>query len=151
MNLLVKRRWFTQRSTVGELWVNGDKQYFTLEPPYGLRTGRTRPNGLTAPAAKATSVRPAASAIPFGTYPLTIRYSLKHQRNVPHVEKVPGFSEIEIHAGNFPKDTEGCVLVGITRAEDYVGRSTEAFEQLFAKLSARAQGEEMTIAFEEER
>lgn len=34
---------------------------------------------------------------------------------VPGIENVPEFTDIEIHSGNFPKDTEGCLLVAESR------------------------------------
>lgn len=55
----------------------------------------------------------------------------------PHIEDVAGFDDIEIHWGCFPKDTEGCCLVGETRDPnnvDFVGNSVEAFIKLMNKL-----------------
>lgn len=113
--ITIKRDQFTQQSTGGQLFIDGQFQCFTLEPV-------TRDD----------SVKP--RAIPDGTYTLDIRFSPKHGRDVPHVENVPGFEEIEIHIGNFPKDTEGCCLVGKTRSTDFVGQSHGAFDDLFARL-----------------
>ena len=115
--ITVTRDQFTQESTGGQLFIDGVFQCFTLEP-----------------VTRADDVKP--RAIPEGTYTLDIRFSPKHGRNVPHVENVPGFVEIEIHIGNFPRDTEGCCLVGITRSQDFVGQSHGAFDDLFARLQA---------------
>lgn len=121
MNVTVQRRWLTPNSTIGEIAIAGDS-YFHL---YSLEPVRTD-----------AQIKP--RAIPPGTYPLTIRFSPKHGRLVPHVEDVPGFSEIEMHIGNSGKDTEGCTLVGKTREVDFIGQSHAAFDQLFQRLFAAA-------------
>jgi hypothetical protein len=113
--ITIKRDQFTQQSTGGQLFIDDQFQCFTLEPV--TRDDNVKPR-----------------AIPDGTYTLDIRFSSKHGRDVPHVENVPGFEEIEIHIGNFPKDTEGCCLVGKTRSTDFVGQSHGAFDDLFARL-----------------
>lgn len=115
MNLLVKRDQFTEVSTVGVLYVNGHMECYTLEPP--KREGDVKPR-----------------AIPCGTYDLTIRWSAKHGRLIPHVENVSGFEGIEIHIGNSAKDTEGCLLVGLSRSPDFVGGSHGAFDKLFSRM-----------------
>ncbi len=53
---------------------------------------------------------------------------------MPHVDNVPGFTGIEIHWGNFPKDTEGCTLVGTGQGKDFVSHSVAEFDVLFQKL-----------------
>src|SRR5262249_11019059 len=89
MKLEVKRQWFTTRSTVGELFIDGVHFCYTLEPP--TRDDEIKPR-----------------AIPVGTYDVRIGWSPKHHRLIPMVGGVPGFSGVEIHIGNYPRDTEGC-------------------------------------------
>lgn len=117
MKLLVKRLTKTSLSVTGELWVDGKFQCYTLEPP-------EREQG----------VKP--RTIPLGTYDVTIRQSHKFARLMPHVENVPDFEGILIHPGNFPSDTEGCLLVGRTVGPnpDYIGESKHAFDPLFLAL-----------------
>jgi hypothetical protein len=130
MKLLVTRTDFTSLSTEGELSVDGQPFGYTLEPP----KRDTKP-----------------CAIPVGTYDVTIRWSPKHGRLIPHVENVPGFEDIEIHIGNFPKDTEGCLLVGQKPGTDFVSGSKVKFDQLFqAMTEAKAAGDPITITYVEQ-
>lgn len=52
------------------------------------------------------------TAIPYGSYKVTITYSPKYKRNMPQVMNVVGFSGIRIHSGNSEKDSLGCILLG---------------------------------------
>ena len=118
MQIRVPRTIKTGKSTIGEMFVDGVFQCFTLEDTerkFGVKVyGET--------------------AIPLGTYPVTLEFSPKFCRRVPHIQNVPGFSSILIHPGNTDADTEGCVLVGKTHAPDFIGQSRIAFEELFRKL-----------------
>lgn len=129
MNLTVTRNTFTQVSTIGDLAVNGDHYGFTLEPP--RRADKP-------------------CCIPLGTYDVKVRWSAKHGRLLPGVENVPGFEDIEIHPGNFPKDTLACLLVGKTVGPlpDFIGGSTKAFDPLFLQIvDAVTKNEPITISY----
>ena len=129
MRIEVLRDAFSSKSTGSRISLDGVHECFGLEPP--VLDGDVKPR-----------------AIPDGTYRVTIRWSQKHKRDVPHVEDVPGFEEIEIHIGNFPNDTKGCLLVGESRGEDFVGNSAVAFKALFPKIQAAIdRGEVVTITY----
>jgi len=115
MKITVRRDLYSSLSTQGELLLDDQHFCYTLEPPVKLDGSKPR-------------------AIPVGTYPLTIRWSNKFQRHMPHVEKVPGFVAIEQHIGNFPRDTDGCTLLGYVRGPEpnYIGRSVAAFSALMS-------------------
>ena len=131
MKLLVNRTDFTSLSTEGELSVDGQPFGFTLEPP--RKFAGTKPR-----------------AIPPGTYDVTIRFSPKHNRLLPHVENVPGFDDIEIHIGNWPKDTLACLIVGQKKGHDFVSGSKLEFDALFHKMTeAKEKGEPITITYTE--
>lgn len=118
MNIRVVRDTPTLISTIGKMFVNNPTAYCqTLEPP--IKTDGSKPR-----------------AIPCGTYPLTVRYSPRFKRDVPHIENVLGFSDVEIHIGNSAEDTHACVLTGKTRGEDYIYHSGEMFEPLLKLLIA---------------
>jgi len=129
VNLILRRRFSTTKSTVGQLSVDAQDECWTLEPP--VREDKPR-------------------AIPPGSYDVSIRYSPKHKRLIPHVENVPGFEEIEIHIGNGPDDTQGCVLVGSAYSlsiPDWISGSKDAFNKLFYLLQhAWDSGERITIS-----
>jgi len=65
---------------------------------------------------------------------------------IPHIVGIPNRSNILIHWGNDPHDTEGCILVGQSRGENFIGSSRAAFEALHEKLlAARRDGEAIFI------
>jgi len=76
------------------------------------------------------------TAIPSGTYDVEITYSPKYKREMPLLKDVKGFTGIRIHSGNRAEDSEGCILVGQTKSEDFIGQSRLAYKALFKKLQA---------------
>ncbi|HEX8838454.1 MAG TPA: DUF5675 family protein [Candidatus Acidoferrum sp.] len=137
MNLTLTREQLGSESTEGILFVDGEQECFTLELP--VKDGKP------------------GSAIPPGQYLIIIAGSPKFLRStdtwvqrfaytIPHVVGIPGRSEILIHWGNDAADTEGCILVGQTRGDNFVGSSRAAFEALHDKLiAARSRGEAISI------
>lgn len=85
------KRWYHKDCTLGRLSVGGF-QCFTLELPW-LENQR----GI--------------SCIPKGKYKAFRRYSPKNGA-VIEFAAVPDRSNIQIHAGNYTRQIEGCVLVG---------------------------------------
>lgn len=117
MQITVARLESTALSTPGKLSLDGVFQCVTLEPPQ-----------------RKSSDQPKPYCIPAGTYKVALLWSAHFNCLTPHVLDVPGFTEIEIHWGNYPKDTEGCCLVGRTAQTDFIGVSREAFIDLMQKL-----------------
>jgi hypothetical protein len=125
--ITVKRQWFTDNSTIGEMLINNVHECYTLERT--IRKDVASLNGQKA-------------AIPEGTYKLIIDFSTRFQNNMPHILDVPGYDGIRIHSGNTSKDTEGCILVGNSRMDDFVGESHIAFDKFFDLLKSElAKGE----------
>lgn len=86
------------------------------------------------------------TCIPRGTYQVVVDFSPHFQRNMPHILNVPQFSGVRIHSGNTDADTEGCILVGLSRDTDFVGKSVLAFDAMFSKiLAANSAGEEIIL------
>uniref|UniRef100_A0AAU8B7D0 DUF5675 domain-containing protein n=1 Tax=Dulem virus 42 TaxID=3145760 RepID=A0AAU8B7D0_9CAUD len=86
------------------------------------------------------------TAIPKGTYTVTLTYSSRFKKIMPLLNNVKGFDGIRIHSGNSAKDTEGCILVGDNKEVGKVLNSRTTYEKLFAKLkTASEKGEKITI------
>lgn len=117
MNLLIKRKWYTAASCIGELSIDGEVLCYTLEDPPRLYK------------------KPTVTGIPAGTYPIELTLSKRFHKTLPLVKNVPGFSGIRIHVGNYPADTAGCILVGMTKGTDFVGQSQMAFNKLMQRLT----------------
>ena len=60
------------------------------------------------------------SCIPEGAYKC-VPYSSERYKDVYHLRSVPGRARILIHIGNYPHDTEGCILPGINGFK-YIGK-----------------------------
>lgn len=125
MRILLQPRWNTAHSLSGTLSLDGAFQCFFLTLP--------KKDGLP------------GSAIPPGLYSVRISPSPKflavqtpwvqqfaHQ--IPHILGIPNRSNILIHWGNTVVDTDGCILVGQSHREDFIGASRPAFEMLHARI-----------------
>ena len=118
MQLTLKRRTFTDNSTIGDLSIDGVWQCLTLED-------KVRPTKVAG-----------KTAIPPGVYTVVFDYSQRVQRETLHVLAVPEFEGIRIHAGNTAANTEGCILVGYVEDKDWIGASRSALKHLEARCKA---------------
>lgn len=78
----------------------------------------------------------AQSCIPEGTYEVKWHLSPKFGW-VYKVQNVPNRSEILIHAGNWPKNTSGCILLGKSFSKDAIWNSRSAIQELSGVLERR--------------
>ena len=133
MKLKLTRDTFSDESTIGELFIDG--QYFceTLEDKDRyLEAGGVKEYGKT--------------CIPRGTYGVTITMSNRFKKELPLFLNVPQFEGIRIHAGNTAADTDGCILLGRARRNNFVENSRDAVNEFIQKLkTALANGEECEI------
>jgi len=141
MQLKLIREIYSAQSTIGRLFVNGTFFCFTLEDycrdlnnDGDLKdTGEAKVFGKT--------------CIPRGEYRVILNQSTRFKRLLPLLLNVPGFSGIRIHNGNIAAHTEGCILVGSTRAENFVGNSTDTMARLMIRLRAMvASGQPINIS-----
>lgn len=123
MNLVLYRKWFTDISTTGVLFIDGDFFCYTLED--AVREQKVY--GKT--------------AIPYGKYEVVITYSPRFQKNMPLLVNVPNFEGVRIHAGNTANDTEGCILVGKSKGQDFIGGSRKTYEELMERIK----GQKLTL------
>ena len=139
MELELTRSTKTNRSTIGELTINGVFECFILEDKdRGLRQGMPVSELMALKIKKET-------AIPTGRYEIVISFSDRFRKMLPLLLEVPAFEGIRIHSGNTEADTEGCLLPGKTKSADAVGSSRVAFTALFDKIKAAMQREKIFI------
>ena len=82
---------------------------------------------------------PGRTAIPAGLYTIRLTMSPRFRMRLPlligNQEFERNWSGVRIHAGNSPKDTDGCILPGLTLARaDFVQSSVPAMNGLMAIL-----------------
>lgn len=91
--------------------------------------------------------------IPVGLYHIELMFSPHMGRELPQLENVPGRTDIDIHSGNIPADSKGCVLVGQSRASDGLELAYPAHPAEVALTSkikaALSRKEPVTISVEE--
>ncbi len=136
MNLKIIRKDKTEISTIGDLLINDNFFCYTLEDCereiIGVPVSQWKVLGKT--------------AIPRGIYDIELDFSERFQRILPHIMYVPGFSGVRIHPGNVSAQTEGCILVGMTKAIDFIGESKKAFGLLMEQfLIAHSNTEKIKI------
>ena len=127
MEIKIKRLHRTEHSTIGELSIDGVFECFTLED----KEREVKIKGET--------------AISKGNYKVIINRSNRFKRLLPLLLNVPNFEGVRIHSGNSNHDTEGCILVGRTRSQDFIGQSRKAFDRLFKKMQ-KAENITITIS-----
>lgn len=150
MDLLIDRRWKKETYTISNLYVNGEFFCNTLED-----TDRGLSSDMSLDDIK-NKKKYGETAIPTGRYRITLgikspKYSKVEKYKkiggyLPRLIDVPGYSGILIHIGNYPKDTNGCILVGKNTVKGAVMYSTKYFWELYYKLKeAEDNGEEIWI------
>ena len=134
MKLQVVRTQFGRDATNGLLFIDGLFECYTLEDQY-----------------QEVKVMH-ETCIPEGTYDVKFRtvrgfherykkrYGNSHY-GMLHLQDVPGFTYILIHAGNTDEHTSGCLIVGETQqdldvSEDgFIGSSGKAYVKLYDKIA----------------
>ena len=72
--------------------------------------------------------------------------ALKFKEWLPYVQGVPDFEGIRIHAGNYPDDTQGCILVGENRLKGMVVNSRIWLHRLMKRIrEVQKEGEDVWI------
>ena len=147
MKLQVVRTQFGKDATNGLLFVNGIFENYTLEDQY-----------------QAVKVMH-ETCIPEGTYDIKFRtvggfhekYKKKYGNShygMLHLQDVPNFTYILIHAGNTDEHTSGCLIVGETQQDldisddGFVGHSGKAYVKLYNKVAKELLlGKSVTIEY----
>ncbi len=147
MKLQVVRTQFGKDATNGLLFVNGVFENYTLEDQY-----------------QAVKVMH-ETCIPEGTYDIKFRtvggfhekYKKKYGNShfgMLHLQDVPNFTYILIHAGNTDEHTSGCLIVGETQQDldisddGFIGHSGKAYLKLYNKVAKELLlGKSVTIEY----
>ena len=124
------------KRTFGKLFIDGEFVCDTLEDvDRRLESGGVKVPGET--------------AIPLGTYTLTVNQSPRFKRLLPLLLSVPDFSGVRMHPGNSEADTEGCILLGV-RYKDRLIDSRLTFNKVFDRIYAEYQRCTITITRKED-
>ena len=135
MELKLIRETFTEKSTIGSLYVNGIFFCYTLEDKdRKLESGGVKEYAKT--------------AIPRGKYKVINSFSNRFKKYLPELVNVPQFAGIRIHAGNKAEYSEGCILVGETKTVDFIGQSQVTFGKLMKAIQAVEKIEKINITIE---
>ena len=129
MILTLDRKYKLPTYTIGKLYIDGEYFCDTLED---------KDRGLTDSmfVSEISKIKiKKETAIPTGTYKVTITYSNRFKKNMPLINNVKGFEGIRIHSGNTNQDTEGCILVGFNKVKGNVINSRDTYNKLFSVLS----------------
>ena len=141
MNLTLNRIFRGPDYTVGKLYIDGHYFCDTLEDP--VRTlPASCPNTSEGILCACPEKVYARTAIPAGTYKVTMQFSPRFKRVLPLLHDVPHFLGVLIHSGNDPGDTAGCILVGHNKVKGKVLESRAVSDKLNALLEKE---NEMTI------
>ena len=150
LQALIHRKWKKADYSVGRFFVNGTYLFNSLEDPdRGLDSRMSEDEILSIKV-------PGKTAIPVGTYELTLSVSPKFKSRpwakkygglVPEIKGVPGYTGVRIHPGTTAGDTDGCPLVGDNSAVGKLSNSQKRYYELMDKylMPAFKNGERMQI------
>jgi len=128
MKIKVVREVFTDKSTIGSLYLNDVFFCYTLEDKdRGLEQSQSL---IIIQAKKLFGI----TAIPYGKYPLIVNKSPKFGRLLPRLQGIKGFDGVLIHRGNSAEHSHGCILVGYKKGTDCIMESTKAEADLITIL-----------------
>lgn len=122
MKLTLKRKFFSDKYTAGNLFIDGKFFCNTIEDKVRELPGIC-PYTSKGYSCKCKGKIYAETAIPAGTYKVTMEHSPRFKRKLPLLHNVPHFIGILIHSGSSATDSAGCVLVGKNTIK---GRLTES-------------------------
>ena len=136
MELVLERKWKKSNYTIGILLIDNKKFCEVIEDKdRGLK------DSMTTEQIKLIK-KPNMTAIPTGTYDVTLDVFSSKFGNIPFYKKVcngklprllnvKGVAGILIHCGNTQLDTSGCLIVGENKVKGKVINSKITFEKLY--------------------
>lgn len=141
MELKLIRNTFTEKTTIGDLFINGskDRECYVLEDK-----DRSMDSTMSLEMIKTLKVY-GETAIPLGRYEIAISYSERFKKKLPLLLNVKGYEGIRIHTGNTELDSHGCLLPCMSFTKDRGVSSTIAFNALFGKIEKALEKEKVFI------
>ena len=137
MKLTLNRKFRGSTYTIGDLSINGKFFCNTIEDTVRKLPAvcPNTPNGCSSTCKEKIYAR---TAIPAGTYKVTLQYSPKYKKKMPYLHDVPHFLGILIHSGNTEVDSAGCIIVGNNVVKGKVLESRATFQKLYSILESAA-------------
>lgn len=133
MKLTLKRKFFGSAYTIGDLFIDGLFFCNTIEDVV-RRLPAACPNTPKGRNCTCKEKVYAETAIPTGTYKITVEHSPRFKRRLPRLHDVPHFIGILIHSGNTQRDSAGCIIVGFNTVKGMVTNSRATSDRLNAIL-----------------
>lgn len=133
MRFYIKRIFKGSSYTIGKLYIDGEFFCDTIEdvvrnlPAVCPNT----PHGRDCMCKEKVYAR---TAIPAGTYKVTMEYSPRFKRRLPYLHDVPHFLGILIHSGNTDADSAGCIIVGRNTVKGKVLESRATLDKLISRI-----------------
>lgn len=140
MLIEITRSWFSEKSSISDVHINGVHAYYCCEDV--ARALGVKIHGKT--------------AIPEGSYSVKMTMSNRFKIMMPLVYNRPDLSVVDakgakwegirIHVGNTDVDTDGCLLFGKVKGVDSVSQSKDAIAEFYKLMTdAEAKGEKITL------
>lgn len=144
MKITLKRKFKGDKYTIGDLYIDGVYFCNTIEDVVRQLPANcpNTPKWLNCTCKEKVYEQ---TAIPAGTYKVSLQHSPKFKRILPFLHDVPHFLGILMHAGNTERDTAGCIIVGHNTVKGKVTQSKDTLEKLIALIK---EAKEVTIDIE---
>jgi len=133
MRIKLQRKFKSDKYTLGELFLNGEFFCNTIED-------RVRELPIICPdtpkwkQCRCKEKVYAETAIPAGTYKVTLGESPRFKCVLPIIHDVPHFLGVLIHTGNTEEDSAGCIIVGMNTQKGKVLQSKVIMTKLMERL-----------------
>lgn len=138
MKLTLKRKYLGEKYTIGDLYIDGKFFCNTIEDTV-RKLPTNCPNTPKGSTCKCREKVYAQTAIPEGTYKITMEHSPRFKRKLPFLHNVPHFIGILIHSGTTEKDSAGCLIVGKNTIKGKVTESRVTSDKLNTILTKEKQ------------
>lgn len=133
MKITLQRTFKGPNYTIGKLFVDDGCYCDTIEDVVRSLPS-VCPDTLKGLGCKCKEKVYARTAIPAGTYKVTMEVSSRFKRMLPYLHDVPHFLGILIHSGNTDADSAGCIIVGRNTIKGKVLESRATLDKLISRI-----------------